>query len=651
MCGIVGSFQQKGAPFTPALLARMTDAMRHRGPDGDGFFFADTKSGRHVVSPDAQRGIDGADLAFGHRRLSILDLSDAGRQPMVDTGGSFAITYNGEIYNHPELRRELEEQGVRFHSRTDTETVLQAYATWGEACVERFNGMFAFAIWDRPKQRLFLARDRFGVKPLYYFADADTLLFASEIKAMMPHPAFRRRLCPEALDEYFTFQNVLTDRTLFAGVRMLPAGHTLTLDLADSSAGVDRRLKQRQFWDFVQPGTTRDITLEEAAEETRRLFEQAVKRQLMSDVPVGAFLSGGMDSGAICAVASRELGRMSTFTGGFDLSSASGLELGFDERAQSEMLANHLKSEHYEMVMHAGDMEHVMPELVRHLEDLRVGQCYPNYYVSRLAGKFVKVCLSGAGGDELFAGYPWRYHEGTRSRSREEYLRTYYDFWQRLVADDDKPRLFRPGTRAAIDAGASFRVFHDVFDGFASPLESAEDYLNASLYFESKTFLHGLLVVEDRMSMAHSLEVRLPFLDNDLVAFALSLPARHKLRHWGRESAQVDEDDVSKKQLHQMQTSDGKLVLREAMSRLIPPEVTSRRKQGFSAPDASWFRGESIDYIRRLLHQRDARLYEFIEPAFVDAVLAEHCSGRVNHRLLIWSFLCFEWWCRQFLDG
>lgn len=651
MCGIVGSFHTSGAQTPAALLKRMTDAMKHRGPDGEGFFFASTKSGRFECGPEPRCGIDDADLAFGHRRLAILDLSEAGRQPMMDASGSFAITYNGEIYNHAELRLELEEKGVVFRSRTDTETVLQAYAIWGESCVERFNGMFAFAIWDRANHRLFLARDRFGVKPLYYFADAGTLLFASEIKAMLPHPALKRRVCPGALNEYFTFQNVLTDRTLFDGVLLLPAGHTLTLDLADGSCGVERRLRKKQYWDFAMPEKPLDITLEEAAEESRRLFEQAVKRQLMSDVPVGAFLSGGMDSGAICAVASRHLGRMSTFTGGFDLSSASGLELGFDERAQSERLANHLKSEHYEMVMHAGDMEHVMPELVRHLEDLRVGQCYPNYYVSRLAGRFVKVCLSGAGGDELFAGYPWRYHEGTRSRNREEYLRTYYDYWQRLVSDDDKSRLFRPGTLGDIDSGSSFRVFHDVFNGFNSPLEAPEDYLNASLYFESKTFLHGLLVVEDKVSMAHSLEVRLPFLDNDLVAFALSLPARHKLRNWGKTSVQIDEDDVNKRHRYEMQTSDGKLVLREAMSQLIPADVIHRKKQGFSAPDASWFRGESIDYIKRLLHERDARLYQFIEPAFVESVLDEHCSGRANHRLLIWSFLSFEWWCRQFLDG
>ena len=652
MCGIVGSFHSSGTRTPPPLLKQMTDAMRHRGPDGEGYFFADTKSGRFECGPEPRCAIDGADLAFGHRRLAILDLSTAGAQPMVEADGSFAITYNGEIYNHAELRRELEERGVVFRSRTDTETVLQAYAAWGESCVERFNGMFAFAIWDRAQRRLFLARDRFGVKPLYYFADAGTLLFASEIKAMLPHPALKRDVSPGALNEYFTFQNVLTDRTLFEGVLLLPAGHTLTLDLADASgSGVARRLRKKQYWDFNMPQKPLDIMLEEAAREVRRLFEQAVRRQLMSDVPVGAFLSGGMDSGAICAVASRQLGRMSTFTGGFDLSSASGLELGFDERAQSEQLANHLKSEHYEMVLHAGDMEHVMPELVHHLEDLRVGQCYPNYYVSRLAGRFVKVCLSGAGGDELFAGYPWRYHEGTKSRNREEYLRTYYDYWQRLVSDEDKPRLFRPGILGGIDGSSAFRVFHDVFSGFTSPLEAPEDYLNASLYFESKSFLHGLLVVEDKVSMAHSLEVRLPFLDNDLVAFALSLPAHHKLRNWGKASVQIDEDDVNKRHRYEIQTSDGKLVLREAMSQFIPADVIHRKKQGFSAPDASWFRGESIDYIKRLLHERDARLYQFIEPSFVENVLDKHCSGRANLRLLIWSFLSFEWWCRKFLDG
>jgi asparagine synthase (glutamine-hydrolysing) len=378
------------------------------------------------------------------------------------------------------------------------------------------------------------------------------------------------------------------------------------------------------------------------------LFVQAVTRQLVSDVPVGAYLSGGMDSGSITAVAVRHLPRLTTFTGGFDLTSVSGLELGYDERPNAEVMANLLKTEHYEVVLHAGDMEWVLPELIWHLEDLRVGQCYPNYYVARLAGKFVKVVLSGAGGDELFGGYPWRYYRGVSSTGREDYFRRYYQFWQRLVRDEDKEKLFNPQTLRQVGDHSAFDVFRSVFQGWPGQFHRPEDYVSASLYFELKTFLHGLLVVEDKLSMAHSLETRVPFLDDDLVDFSVGLPPSYLLRDL-RHAASVDENMPGKRRLAELRTNDGKIVLRQAMSRLIPPEVTERTKQGFSAPDATWFRGESIDYINRLLRDPKARIYEFLRRSHVAEILDEHCSGTVNRRLLIWSLLSFEWWCRKFL--
>jgi asparagine synthase (glutamine-hydrolysing) len=340
---------------------------------------------------------------------------------------------------------------------------------------------------------------------------------------------------------------------------------------------------------------------------------------------------------------------LTTFTCGFDLTSASGLELGFDERQPAEMMANLLKTEHYEVVMHAGDMEWVLPQLIWHLEDLRVGQCYPNYYVAHLAGKFVKVVLSGAGGDELFAGYPWRYFRGINSAGSKDYFQRYYQFWQRLVPDEDKSRLFNSDVSRAIGGHSTFEVFRGIFAGWQGTLQTNEDFINASLYFELKTFLHGLLVVEDKVSMAHSLETRVPFLDNDLVDFAARVPIRQKLTELGQ-AAPLDENLPGDKRLiYELKTSSGKTVLRQAMSRLIPDEISSRTKQGFSAPDASWFRGESIDYINRLLRDPKAMIFDFLSPKYVGQVLDEHCSGRVNRRLVIWSMLSFEWWCRSFL--
>jgi asparagine synthase (glutamine-hydrolysing) len=623
MCGIVGVCNRDRLPVAASLIKRMTDVIAHRGPDSEGHY------------------TDGP-VALGHRRLSIIDLSPLGHQPMGNETGDVVITFNGEIYNYQKLRVELESFGHRFHSQTDTEVIVHAYEQWGEKCVERFNGMFGFAIWDGPRRRLFLARDRYGVKPVYWFDNGNVFLFASEIKAILEHPAVSRSVCREALNEYFSFQNIFSDLTLFDGIRLLPPATTLTLDL-DSPAPPCTRC----YWDYPFAAEPLGIPEDECVDQLHRLFVQAVTRQLVSDVPVGSYLSGGMDSGSITCIAAQHVNRLTTFTGGFDLSSASGLEVGFDERRSAEVLANLFKTEHYEVVMHAGDMEWVLPKLIWHLEDLRVGQSYPNYYVARLAGKFVKVVLSGAGGDELFGGYPWRYYRGLNSHSTEDYYSRYYQFWQRLVPDEEKVRLFNGATLREVSGHSTFDVFRRVFANYPGSYRTNDDYVNASLYFELKTFLHGLLVVEDKLSMAHSLETRVPFLDDDLVEFACRVPVGYKVRNLAQ-AARVDENMIGKRQLSDVSTSDGKAVLRAAMARFIPPEVTARAKQGFSAPDASWFRGQSIEYINRLLRNPRARVFDYISSDYVGQVLDQHCSGKVNKRLLIWSLLSLEWWLASY---
>ena len=624
MCGIVGVCNLNGEPVPEALLKRMRDVMAHRGPDAEG---------QHREGP----------VGLGHRRLSIIDLSDAGRQPMANETGDVQIVYNGELFNYQDIGEELRKLGHTFRSRSDTEVLVHAYEQWGAECVGRFNGQFAFAIWDRQHKRLFIARDRYGVKPLYWYCNNGVFIFASEIKAILEHPRVSREVCLPALNEYFTFQNVLSDLTLFEGIRLLPAGCTLTFDQGQMTQPVIKR-----YWDYAFAQEPLRISEEESAEELYRLFVQAVTRQLMSDVPVGSYLSGGMDSGSITAVAGSHIPRIATFIGGFDMSTASPQESGYDERGKAEVLASLFKTDHYSMLIHSSHMEWIMPKLIWHLEDLRVGQCYPNYYVARLAGKFVKVCMSGAGGDELFGGYPWRYLRGLNSHGSQEFFSHYYGFWQRLVPDGDKPRFFNRESQRVMDSGAPFEVFKGVFTGWQGRFASNEDFVNASLYFELKTFLHGLLVVEDKMSMAHSLETRVPFLDDDLVNFALSLPVGHKIRGLERMAKLVDGKGMLP-QGQGFETNDGKAVLRKAMRKLIPSEVTERPKQGFSAPDASWFRNENMAYINGLLRNPKAALYEYLEPAYVNEALDQHFSGAANHRLLVWSLLSFEWWCRVFL--
>ena len=616
MCGINGIFNVDGAEVSPVSLRQMTDAIAHRGPDGEGFY------------TDAFVGL-------GHRRLAIIDLSPAGHQPMVSADQQVALTYNGEIYNFRELRAELEGLGQRFRSRTDSEVVLNAWHQWGASCVERFNGMFAFAVWDRRDQSLYLVRDRYGIKPLYYASWGSTFLFGSEQKAILAHPQSRRVLDRRALVEYFTFQNFFTNRTLLEDVRLLPPGSIARVSVGNVTPRI------RTYWDyrFREPETAADPR--EYREELDRLMRHAVSRQLVTDVEIGAYLSGGMDSGTLTALAARELPYIKTFTLGFDVSSASGIELAFDERVKAEAMSARFKTEHYEMVLKAGDMERSLAQVAWHIEEPRVGQSYPNYYAAQLASKFVKVVLSGAGGDELFGGYPWRYYRATACSDFEHYIDQYYVFWQRLIPNSVIAKVFAP-IRDDVSDVWTRDIFRDVFLTHDNELDRPEDYINHSLYFEAKTFLHGLFVVEDKLSMAHGLETRVPFMDNDLVEFAMRCPVNLKLNKLA-EVLRINENEPTDKQARYFQrTRDGKQILRDVMRHYIPADIADAEKQGFSAPDASWFKGDSIEFVRRTLIAGDARIYEWMDRASVHALIDEHLSGKENRRLLIWSLLSVE---------
>ncbi len=626
MCGIVGILDRK--PVAMPLLKKMTHTIRHRGPDAENWW---------IKGP----------VGFGHTRLSIIDLSERASQPMQSEDGNFVLVYNGEIYNFQNLRLELQRHGYSFFSDSDTEVVLKAYQHWGTDCIEKFNGMFAFAIWDQHKQKLFMARDRYGVKPLYYYNRGGLLVFASEIKAIIQHPEVNPRVDIRALNEYFSFQNVFSDLTLFEHIHILQPGHYAILDRRDKPA-----LDIHRYWDFRYRDIEHFSQEKIYVNEVRRLFEEATTRQLVSDVEIGSFLSGGMDSGAITSIAARNFPDLKTFTCGFDLSDVSMQESSFDERRKAEFLSNLVKTEHYEVVLKAGDMERVMDDLVWHIEDLRVGQCYPNYYVSRLAGKFVKVALSGAGGDEIFAGYPWRYYRAVTNDNFDDYADKYYRYWQRLIPDSYKPRFFQPDVFPEVWNYQTRDVFRDVLGGVMredSTEITPEDYVNYSLYFESKTFLHGLLMVDDKLSMAHGLETRVPFLDNELVDFAMTIPVKYKLMNL-REVVRQDENEPGRKaEKYFQKTRDGKIVLRNMLSQYIPGEFTGGIKQGFSAPDATWFRRESRKYIEDMFFRKKARIYDYLRPATVRELIEEHFNDTKNRRLLIWSLISFETWLKHFI--
>ncbi len=624
MCGIAGIFNLNKEPVSHVLLREMTDAIAHRGPDGEGFY------------------IDSF-VGLGHRRLAILDLTPLGHQPMLTEDGQYVLTYNGQIFNFRELRVELQSFGYRFKSRSDSEVVLYAYAHWGIECVNRFNGMFVFCVWDKKRRELFLARDRYGIKPLYYAFFNKTFIFASEHKAILTYPTFQRNIDLEALLEYFTFQNIFTDKTFIKGIHMFPAGCFAKVSI-DQQAD---KLDLKQYWDFDFRETEEQIGENEYVEELDRLFKQAVNRQLVSDVEVGSYLSGGIDSGSITAIAAPQIPYIKTFTCGFDLSSVSGIEIGYDERKKAEHMSYLFKSEHYEMVLKAGDMERVLSKLARHLEEPRVGQSYPNYYVAQLASKFVKVVLSGVGGDELFGGYPWRYYRAITNNDFVDYIDKYYTFWQRLIPNNEIKAIFQPIWND-VKHVCTRDIFKNGFKEHAQELKSAEDYINHSLYFEAKTFLHGLLVVEDKHGMAHGLETRVPFLDNDLVDFAMKIPVKHKLGNLA-EVVRINENELEQKTSKYFEkTKDGKLLLRKAMERYVPKEITSREKQGFSAPDASWFKGESIEYVKNIIYNENARIFNFLDKTSVRRLVNNHLEGKQNRRLFIWSLLCFESWLETF---
>lgn len=610
-----------GRPVSPAILKAMTDAIAHRGPDGEGHW------------------VEGS-VGLGHRRLAIIDLSPAGHQPMLSHDRRYVLSYNGEVYNYRELRVELETLGHRFYSTSDSEVVLCALSQWGLDALLKFNGMFALAFWDRQEKSLLLARDRYGIKPLYYAGQGNIFAFGSEQKAITSQLDFRRALNKPALLEYFTFQNLFTGQTLLKDIHLLPAGHYAVL------AEQTGEIQTYKYWDYRFREPDRALSKREYLEELDRLFRQAVQRQLVGDVELGAYLSGGMDSGSITAIAAQQFPYLKSFTCGFDLSSASGIEFAFDERAKAEAMSARFKTEHYEMVLKAGDMERCLRKLAWHLEEPRVGQSYPNYYAAKLASKFVKVVLAGSGGDELFGGYPWRYYRAANSQSFEHYIDEYYQYWQRLLNNTELRQVFAP-VWSEVEHVWTRDIFRDVFATHDNDLDRPEDYINHSLYFEAKTFLHGLLVVEDKLSMAHGLENRVPFMDNDLVDFALTCPVGLKLNKL-TEVIRLNENDVGSKQSTYFQkTNDGKQILRDMMSRYIPEEITGAEKQGFSSPDASWFKGESIEFVRSKLLDENARVYQFLDRKATGELIHQHLDGKENRRLLIWSLLNVEAWLEQ----
>lgn len=620
MCGICGFLNfDRQAPVDPDVVHKMTAAMSHRGPDDDGFLFEPP-------------------VGLGFRRLSIIDLQ-GGHQPILNEDGSAAIVFNGEIYNYRDLSRTLADAGHRFKTRSDTETILHAYEQYGDECVHQLRGMFAFAIWDSSRRRMLLVRDRLGIKPLYYYQGRDFLAFASEIKSLLEIPGVGREVDADALDQYLALRYVPGPATMFRNIHLLQPGHLMVVD----EAGV----QIRKYWDvsFARNAEARP----EMVEEFRDLLEESVRLRLISEVPLGVFLSGGLDSSAILACMSKAAGgRVKTFSVGYEPPGPG--EEDPSEFAYAHLAANAFGSDHYEYRLTSREFQEFIPQLVWHLDQpMADPTCIPLHYISRLAREHITVVLSGEGADEILAGYniysrmlsvqnlgrkvpglgklaasisPLLPNAALRHYARISGLPLEATY--RGVC-----RAFRPETRRALIGEARWTRSESriaaIFGNHFYAVRNASA-LNRMLYLDTKVWLpDDLLAKADKMTMANSLELRVPFLDHKLVEFAAQLPDSAKLG-----------------------ASGGKALLRQAMRGTLPDTIIDRPKKGFPVPLAAWLRGPLREFTRDHLAGSDSACGRFLDRRVVARTVEEHEKGKDRSGEL-WALLVFEIWHRQFI--
>jgi len=628
MCGIAGFADSTfgGRPGEGSLrletgfnlVHRMCEVIRHRGPDDEGIH----------VEPG---------LGLGMRRLSIIDLA-GGRQPIHNETKTIWVVFNGEIYNYRELRAELEALGHRFYTSSDTESIVHAYEQWGEDAFRRLRGMFGIALWDEPTRTLWLARDRAGQKPVHYAERGGRLYFASEIKSLLAAGAVDPTLNLAALDHYLAFLYTPRDASIFEGVRKLPPGHFLRWR--------DGRAEVRQYWEVAAQETFRG-TEAEAIEALGGVLQEAVCSHLVSDVPLGAFLSGGVDSSAVVGMMARSSSRpVKTFSIGFD-------DPEFDELEHARTVARHFGTDHHEFVVRPDGLA-ILEDLIAHFDEpFADSSAIPTWYVSEIARRHVTVVLSGDGGDELFGGYD-RYlphprvaqfdrmpvpglrtaaslawpllPHGTKGKNFLRHVAKssdgrYLDSIAMFQADE-RAALYAPGIRTAL-AVDSEAILARHFDRF-----TALPHDSRMMRFDFETYLpEDVLTKVDRMSMAHSIETRVPLLDNMVIDFAATLPSAFKIKNGRR-----------------------KHILKETLRPMLPPGILDRKKQGFGIPLGTWFRGGLTGLFSEVLDAPTTRQRGYFEPAFVSRLLKEHLAGERDHMLRLWQLLVFELWHRRYLD-
>ncbi len=623
MCGIIGIYNYTTQePVNKITLKKATTVLYHRGPDEEGFFFDDRNG-----------------VGFGHRRLSIIDLS-TGQQPLYNEDNSIVSICNGEIYNFPELYDQLTAKGHKFKTRSDNEAVIHLYETYGAKCVEHLNGMFAFAIWDSNKKLLFLARDRMGVKPLYYALQNNSIYFSSEIKGLLALPELKRELNLESLNKYLSFENIPSPHSIIKNIFKLEAGHTLTIQ--------NNQIRKEKYWDLPLDSPKLQISEQEAVEELERLFYKAVQRRLLSDVPVGVFLSGGIDSSIVAkfmADASSE--KIRTFSIGFH-------EKSFDESKIAMRFAKELNSEHHQFMFDSKECLKLIPNIANLVDEpMSDASILPTYFLSHFASKQLKVCLGGDGGDELFAGYQiFPVHKliglynilprelrnlalfiANKVPPRETYLSFPFVLkqflrgigmsneirmfvWMGAFLDSEKKRLLNPNICSSINRN----TFEDIQAYLSNKFISTD--VDRMLYLISKIYLtDDILVKVDRASMATSLEVRGPFLDYTIQEFGAQLPYDLKLSRL-----------------------TSKYILKKMAEKHIPEYIIKRKKQGFAIPVTKWLKHDLKDI---LLHYTSKSYIEnqgLFQHAFIDKLVQNHLNETWDNKKLLWNLLVFQLW-------
>jgi asparagine synthase (glutamine-hydrolysing) len=626
MCGICGIYEYKThKPVDQQVLADMLHVLHHRGPDDSGVFFD-------------------KEIALGMRRLSIIDL-DGGKQPICNEDGSITTVFNGEIFNYQSLREELEGRGHKLATASDTEVIVHLYEDFGQECVQHLRGMFGFAVWDARKCRLMLARDRLGIKPLYYTQASGRLIFGSEIKAILEHPSVKVLLNQEGLNNFLSLKYVPAPQTMFEGIHALPPGYLLTCD--------ENGVKVRRYWDLSFANHRNGHVREEAyAEQLEALLRESVKLHLTSDVPFGAFLSGGVDSSTIVALMSQFLsGPVKTYSVGFE-----GHGEKFSELAYARLVAKTFHTDHHEVFIRPSHLVDLAQKVVWHLDQpLAEHATLANYMVAELASRDVKMVLTGEGGDELFAGYarysaerlsPFFQRIPKTAKSlalaagahlpglRRQKLALYalsqseeaarFVNWFPLFNSEMKEALLSEDLKGSLrdyDADSVFRQHLACTD--------ASEPLNRMLYVDTKLWLPDLLLARgDKMSMAVSLEARVPLLDHKLVEFAATLPPNLKVKGLMR-----------------------KYLLKKVSRRWLPSQIIERKKQGFPMPSSLWFRKEARSFVRDVLSPSALRRRGLFDPIFVEKLIEQHENGFADHAALLWGLMSVELWQCVFMDS